>query len=94
MEQTTVRIQENMLVSINEYAENMGVSQSEAIRDLLGKGLEYDSLEVEKENLERKLAEVNSKNQDIELIKEKVENQEKRINTPFFIRWYRYFKSK
>lgn len=94
MEQTTVRISENMLVSINEYGENMDISQSEAIRELLDKGLDYDDLKNERDRIERKLQEANSNSDDIQEIKMKIERHEDNLNTPFFIRWYKYFRNK
>ncbi|WP_339106517.1 ribbon-helix-helix protein, CopG family [Haloterrigena salinisoli] len=76
MEQITVKVPSDTNESLEEYAEaEHDGNRSEAIRELLSRGLEYEEIKTERDRLERKLTETNARQDDVSEIVEYVEKQ-------------------
>lgn len=75
MQSISTRINDATAEEIKEIVDERGSSTSAVVRDLIEKGLEYDDLETENERLQRQLAAVNSRQDDVTEIVEYVENQ-------------------
>lgn len=76
MEQITVKVPDDTNESLEEIAaEEYDGNRSDAIRALLEKGMEYDDLETERDRLQRQLAAVNSRQEDVAELVEFVEER-------------------
>lgn len=75
MERLTIRVPEELLEEIEDRASADGVSQSEAARQLLRRGTEYDRIRDERDRLERQLSAVNARQDDVSELVEYVEEQ-------------------
>ncbi|MFC4990591.1 CopG family ribbon-helix-helix protein [Saliphagus infecundisoli] len=98
MEQITVKVPGDTYESLEEYTESEhDGNRSEAIRELLARGLEYDDLENERDRLERQLAATNQRvDQHQELVeyvqeeRDLQQHREERRDAPLWTRakWY------
>lgn len=76
MEQITVKVPSDTNESLEGYAdEEHDGNRSEAIRELLSKGLEYDTLEAERDDLQRQLRATNQRIDDVTELVEYVDEQ-------------------
>jgi seryl-tRNA synthetase len=86
MESVSTRLDDETARLIRETADERGVSMAEVLRDLVEKGMEYDDreaelqerieeLETERDRLQRQLAAVNSRQEDVTELVEYVEEQ-------------------
>lgn len=55
MKTVSVRLPEDVAARVDQYADERGVSRSEAVRRLIGSGLEADRVERRVERLERRV---------------------------------------
>lgn len=63
MEQMTFRVPDDVVKHINDVADERDVSKSEVARTLLERGLEYDELQSERDQLRNQLAATNKRNE-------------------------------
>jgi predicted transcriptional regulator len=75
MQSISARIDDETHARIEELAEERGSTQSAVVRRLIEKGLRYDDLETERDRLQRQLAAVNAREDDVTEIVEYVEEQ-------------------
>ena len=75
MERLTIRVPEDLLEEIERITDADGVSQSEAARQLLRRGSEYERIHNERDRLERQLSAVNARQGDVDELVEYVESQ-------------------
>ena len=64
MKQLTVRVDDEMAEAIDERANDSDSSQSEAVRELLRLGIDYERLQAEADDLRRQLQAVNRRESD------------------------------
>lgn len=64
MQQLTVRVPDETAEAIEERADESDSSQSEAVRELLELGTDYDRLQAEADDLRRQLQAVNRREDD------------------------------
>lgn len=77
MQSITIKLPDTTLETLGKVAaEEYDGNRSEAIRDLIDKGLEYDKAKTENERLQRQLAAVNSRQEDIKDLVEYVEQEQ------------------
>lgn len=76
MRSVTIKLLDNTVDSLEEIAaEHYDGNRSDAIRELLEKGREYDDLQARHDELQRQLAAVNSRQNDVTELVEFVEEQ-------------------
>jgi metal-responsive CopG/Arc/MetJ family transcriptional regulator len=102
MQQITVKVPDDTAESLANVAESQfDGNRSKAIRELLQRGIEYESLETENERLRRKLEATNSQERDIDdivayvdeerqLQREERERRRAREQAPIWRRWKWY----
>jgi metal-responsive CopG/Arc/MetJ family transcriptional regulator len=86
MESITIRIQEGLLESLDEEADEYSVSRSEYIRELIEKGREYDDLERDRDRLERQLGQLIEERETSTEIVEYVEEERSYRSAPIWQR--------
>lgn len=99
MEQITIRIQEDLLKSIEDEAAEHDASRSEHIRRLIEKGSEHAELkdrlaarEDRIEDLEEQLRRRSQIEEEVEELAVEVREQRAAAQAPFPVRWYRWWK--
>lgn len=75
MQPVTIRLPDDTHRILAEEADERDISMSEAVREYIEKGREYDDLEAKTERLERQLAAVNARQGDVTEIVEYVEEE-------------------
>jgi predicted nucleic acid-binding Zn-ribbon protein len=75
MESVSTRLNTETYRLIAETADERGVSKAEILRELVKKGAEYDDLENERDRLQRQLAAVNSRQEEVTELVEYVEEE-------------------
>lgn len=76
MQAITIKLPDDTIESLDDRAqEEYDGNRSEAVRELLDKGLRYDDLETERGRLQRQLAAVNSREEDVTELVEYVEDE-------------------
>jgi len=97
MEPLTIRIRGETRESLEETAEERGISVSEYVRELIEKGREYDDLEERLEaredridQLEEQLAKRSQIEEKVDVLANRVEETEQ-PDPPWPVRWYRWF---
>lgn len=76
MQSVTIKLPDTTIETFQEIAEEeYDGNRSDAIRDLIDKGMDYDDLERENERLQRQLAAVNARQDDVTEIVEYVEEE-------------------
>lgn len=76
MESVTVKLPDTTIDSLEAIAdEEYDGNRSDAIRDLLAKGMDYDDLQARHDELQRQLAAVNSRQEDVTELVEYVEQE-------------------
>ncbi len=104
--QTTIRIEEELLSELDTEAEELGISRSEYIRDILHERHKSDELQGEIDSLRERLESRENRIEELEgelarrsQIEDKVEEVALQVredredrNAPFFVKWYRWFK--
>lgn len=99
METITIRIPADDLESIDESADEYGVTRSEYVRELLEKGRDYDDLrsrlearEDRIEELEDQLARRSQIEEKVDVLAKRVEDREEH-DPPWPVRWWRWWRS-
>lgn len=76
MQQITIKLPDSTIDLLEEIAhEEYDDNRSDAIRAVLAKGMDYDALEARHDDLQRQLAAVNSRQEDVTELVEYVEEQ-------------------
>ena len=75
MERLTIRVPEDLAKTIDERSAADDVSDSEAARQLLRRGTEYDDLKTENERLQRQLRATTARERDVDELVEYVEEE-------------------
>jgi len=75
MPQASARVSDDANDGIKAYSDEHDVSRSDAIRELLQRGLEYDRVQNENERLRRQLQATNSRQEDVSELIEYVEDE-------------------
>jgi metal-responsive CopG/Arc/MetJ family transcriptional regulator len=76
MESLTAKVPEDLLEEIEDYADDEhDGNRSEAVRDLLGRGLDADELEAERDRLERQYRQLIEQREEHEALVEYVEEE-------------------
>lgn len=75
MESISTRIDDETAGRLEEIVEERGSSMSAVIRDLIDKGLRYEELKARHEDLQRQLAAVNSRQEDVTELVEYVQSE-------------------
>lgn len=104
-ESITIRLREELIDSLDEEADDEGVSRSEYIRDILADRHAADELIEEVEDLrdrldakERRIDELEEQLARRSQIEQKVEDlalevrERRQEDAPFFVRWYRWWQ--
>lgn len=75
MQSISTRIDDEMYGRLEEIVENRGSSMSAVVRDLIDKGMRYEDLEARHADLQRQLAAVNSRQEDVTELVEYVQQE-------------------
>jgi urease accessory protein UreF len=75
MPQASARVSGDVDDGIEAYSDEHDVSRSDAIRELLQRGVEYDRVQNENERLRRQLQAVNARQEDVGELVEYVERE-------------------
>jgi Arc/MetJ-type ribon-helix-helix transcriptional regulator len=101
METITFRIPESLLESIDDEADEYGVSRSEYIRRLIERGREYERVRQEMRITQNKLEEARDQmkhrdqlEQKVDVLAKRIEEREETALAPFPIRWFRWWRSR
>jgi septal ring factor EnvC (AmiA/AmiB activator) len=96
MEPLTIRIREETKESLEGEAAEYDVSVSEYVRRLIDKGWRYDELEERLESREERIEELERQLARRSEVEEKVDALAKRQaepSAPFFVDWWRWYRS-
>ena len=76
MESITVKLPDTTIGSLEAIAdEEYGGNRSDAIRAMIAKGMDYDDIETRHDDLQRQLAAVNARQEDVTELVEYVDQQ-------------------
>lgn len=75
MQSISARVDDETHDRLEKLAADRGSSTSAVVRDLIEKGLEYDDLEARHDDVQRQLAAVNRRQEDVTELVEYVEEQ-------------------
>lgn len=99
MEQITLRIREDELEALDAEADELGISRSEHIRDILESRGETEWLRDRLEqrvarvnDLEEQLAKRSEVEEKVDVLARRVEDREAAADAPFPVRWLRWWR--
>ena len=106
--QTTIRIEEELVDDLDEEAEDVGISRSEHIRQILQERREseilqdrldttlerLESRERRIQELEDQLARRSQLESKVEDVALEVRQERESSNAPFFVKWYRWWSER
>ena len=93
MQSISARVDDETYAELEELADERGSSTSAVVRDLIERGMDYDELKARHDDLQRQLAAVNARQEDVGELVEYVEEErklqrrsEERRNAPVWTR--------
>ena len=100
MQQLSIKLPDDAIESLNDLAdEEHDGNRSQAVREVVRKGLKYDDLKVERERAEaradqlrRQMVERENTEQEVVALRRRIEERERSADAPFFVRWARWWR--
>lgn len=102
MQQLSIKLPDDAIESLDALAaEKHDGNRSQAVREIVEKGLEYDDLKVERDHAEaardqlreQMVARENTE-KEVVALRERIEQRERSADAPFFVRWVRWWRSR
>jgi len=97
MEQVTLRLPTRLKAELDREADELGVSRSEHIRNVLENREETAELRDRLDRRERRIDDLEEQLRRRSHVEEKVDTLAKRVEddgAPFLVRWYRWYKGR
>lgn len=102
MQQISIKLSDDAIDSLDQLAEDEhGGNRSEAAREIVEKGLEYDKMKVERDHAEARadqlreqMIERENTEQEVTALRERIEQRERAADAPFVVRWLRWWRSR
>jgi chromosome segregation ATPase len=95
MEQVTLRLPTRLKAELEREADELGVSRSEHIRNVLGNREKTAELRDRLDRREQRIDDLEEQLRRRSHVEEKVDTLAKRVeddDAPFFVRWYRWYR--
>jgi metal-responsive CopG/Arc/MetJ family transcriptional regulator len=102
MQQISIKLSDDTIESLNELAEDEhGGNRSEAAREIVEKGLDYDDLKIERDHAEARADQLREQmvarsntEEEVVALRRRIEERERSADAPFFVRWARWWRSR
>lgn len=102
MDQISIKLSDDVIESLNELAEEEhDGNRSQAVREVVSKGLEYDEVVIERDHAEARADQLREQmiqrentEQEVTALRERIEDRERRADAPFPVRWWRWWRDR
>jgi metal-responsive CopG/Arc/MetJ family transcriptional regulator len=102
MQQISIKLSDDAIDSLDDLAEDEhGGNRSEAAREIVEKGLDYDDLKIERDHAEARADQLREQmvarsntEEEVVALRRRIEERERAADAPFPIRWLRWWRSR
>ena len=102
MQQISIKLSDDAIDSLDQLAEDEhDGNRSQAAREVMSKGLEYDDVLIERDHAEARadqlreqMIERENTEEEVVALRRRIEERERSADAPFPVRWWRWWQSR